>query len=223
MFCFVFFSYTCQHLWGNLQAPDLPFLAFSWGIFWALSLWSKMYIISPPKLMKRSGKVLSDMFSTVKFVHRHPEITILDLKSGRGCNESACAGVLWPRWARSKVEVVCNMDSFLSIWKGTNWSFDVLFILPFFIILIRGISYYRNERIKDLPPCYGGWIPWIGCAFEFGKSPLYFIQSMQHKVMCEVSHYRSFKVESQGPRLICCTSVDLDCLSGSLQLGIDCV
>ncbi|XP_004710939.1 24-hydroxycholesterol 7-alpha-hydroxylase [Echinops telfairi] len=31
------------------------------------------------------------------------------------------------------------------------------------------------------PPCIGGWIPWIGAAFEFGKAPLEFIEKARIK------------------------------------------
>jgi len=32
------------------------------------------------------------------------------------------------------------------------------------------------------PPCIGYWLPWIGCALEFGKEPLYFIERARRKV-----------------------------------------
>uniref|UniRef100_A0A8C1GLN8 Cytochrome P450, family 39, subfamily A, polypeptide 1 n=1 Tax=Cyprinus carpio TaxID=7962 RepID=A0A8C1GLN8_CYPCA len=33
----------------------------------------------------------------------------------------------------------------------------------------------------NAPPCIGGWIPWFGAAFEFGKAPLHFIQKARPK------------------------------------------
>lgn len=39
----------------------LPLLPFSLSICWALSLWSNMYNISPPRLMKSKGSVFSDI------------------------------------------------------------------------------------------------------------------------------------------------------------------
>ncbi len=42
-------------------------------------------------------------------------------------------------------------------------------------------------RGARLPPLEGGWLPWIGCALEFGKAPLSFIGRMQEKVS-HISH-----------------------------------
>ncbi|KAH9494668.1 hypothetical protein Btru_020478 [Bulinus truncatus] len=38
-----------------------------------------------------------------------------------------------------------------------------------------------NSRRKR-PPSYSGWIPWLGCALEFGQNPLKFIDLMGHKL-----------------------------------------
>ena len=35
---------------------------------------------------------------------------------------------------------------------------------------------------KSQPPCVGYWQPWIGCALQFGKEPLYFIERARTKV-----------------------------------------
>ncbi|ELU17287.1 hypothetical protein CAPTEDRAFT_220158 [Capitella teleta] len=74
------------------------------------------------------------------------------------------------------------MTDFLSYWRGTNWSFDVLYILPFFLIIIRGVSFYLYGRATDLPPMLSGWVPWIGCALQMGQQPLNFIQNARQKL-----------------------------------------
>ena len=43
---------------------DITLAALSCSMAWALSLWSRMYIISPPRLMKRRGRVLWAMTTT---------------------------------------------------------------------------------------------------------------------------------------------------------------
>ena len=37
-------------------------------------------------------------------------------------------------------------------------------------------------RRQNLPPERSGWIPWLGCALDFGKAPLFFIQETREKV-----------------------------------------
>lgn len=51
--------------------------------------------------------------------------------------------------------------------------------------LIAAFAYfYRSSRRKwmHLPPMCQGWIPWLGCAVEFGKAPLHFIAEKQREV-----------------------------------------
>uniref|UniRef100_A0A8C3S8R1 Lanosterol 14-alpha demethylase n=1 Tax=Chelydra serpentina TaxID=8475 RepID=A0A8C3S8R1_CHESE len=36
-------------------------------------------------------------------------------------------------------------------------------------------------RNPNSPPCIGGWIPWLGAAFQFGKAPLEFIEQARVK------------------------------------------
>ena len=49
------------------------------------------------------------------------------------------------------------------------------YILISVITLITLILFIRRRKFTAHPPCYYGWIPWFGCAFEFGKEPLIFI------------------------------------------------
>ena len=50
------------------------------------------------------------------------------------------------------------------------------------IVTLIGLYYIINKNQKrKYPPSYG-WIPYIGCAVEFGKSPLHFIKWATQKV-----------------------------------------
>jgi len=48
------------------------------------------------------------------------------------------------------------------------------------------IIYVQVFKRRRQPPCLGYWQPWLGCAVEFGKEPLYFIERARRKV----SYYR---------------------------------
>ncbi|KAL8619018.1 hypothetical protein ACOMHN_020716 [Nucella lapillus] len=39
-----------------------------------------------------------------------------------------------------------------------------------------------NNEGKNLPPLYAGWIPWVGCALEFGKAPVHFIEQKRKEL-----------------------------------------
>nr|KAF6362719.1 cytochrome P450 family 39 subfamily A member 1 [Pipistrellus kuhlii] len=56
-------------------------------------------------------------------------------------------------------------------------------IFPSVIIILGCVALLLFLRWKNLsgPPCIGGWIPWIGAAFEFGKAPLEFIEKARIK------------------------------------------
>lgn len=40
----------------------------------------------------------------------------------------------------------------------------------------------RAYRTDKLPPVRSGWLPWLGCALEFGKEPLNFIKRTKDEV-----------------------------------------
>ncbi|XP_036623686.1 24-hydroxycholesterol 7-alpha-hydroxylase [Trichosurus vulpecula] len=57
-----------------------------------------------------------------------------------------------------------------------------LFLMSFAIILGCTAFYlYHQQRNTHRPPCVGGWIPWIGAMFQFGKAPLEFIEQARIK------------------------------------------
>lgn len=57
------------------------------------------------------------------------------------------------------------------------------FISPAVIIILGCVTLLLFLQWKNLrgPPCIGGWIPWIGAGFEFGKAPLEFIEKARIK------------------------------------------
>ncbi|XP_007934362.1 24-hydroxycholesterol 7-alpha-hydroxylase [Orycteropus afer afer] len=56
-------------------------------------------------------------------------------------------------------------------------------VSPTVIIFLGCIAFLLLLQWKNLrgPPCIGGWIPWIGAGFEFGKAPLEFIEKARIK------------------------------------------
>ncbi|KAI4560710.1 hypothetical protein MJG53_017339 [Ovis ammon polii x Ovis aries] len=57
------------------------------------------------------------------------------------------------------------------------------FISPTVIIILGCVAVLLFLQWKNLrrPPCIRGWIPWIGAGFEFGKTPLEFIEKARIK------------------------------------------
>ncbi|XP_045195675.1 24-hydroxycholesterol 7-alpha-hydroxylase-like [Mercenaria mercenaria] len=45
-----------------------------------------------------------------------------------------------------------------------------------FIFSVLILIYFERYHDKKAPPSCGGWIPWLGCAVQFGKQPLGFIK-----------------------------------------------
>ncbi|XP_033741242.1 24-hydroxycholesterol 7-alpha-hydroxylase-like [Pecten maximus] len=51
------------------------------------------------------------------------------------------------------------------------------------VILLYTIYRFSKPRYQsNFPPLRQGWVPWIGCAFEFGVEPLAFIDKMRRKM-----------------------------------------
>ncbi|XP_010007821.1 PREDICTED: 24-hydroxycholesterol 7-alpha-hydroxylase [Nestor notabilis] len=57
--------------------------------------------------------------------------------------------------------------------------------LAFLLAAILGLLVVKavlfQLRNPSSPPCIGGWIPWFGAAFQFGKAPLEFIEQARSK------------------------------------------
>lgn len=50
--------------------------------------------------------------------------------------------------------------------------------------VLKGIMkhFFKSQGSSRIPPLYSGWIPWLGCAVDFGRAPLYFIDEKRRKV-----------------------------------------
>uniref|UniRef100_A0A8C1EIE7 Cytochrome P450, family 39, subfamily A, polypeptide 1 n=1 Tax=Cyprinus carpio carpio TaxID=630221 RepID=A0A8C1EIE7_CYPCA len=57
----------------------------------------------------------------------------------------------------------------------------ITLILTVFTMIISFHLLFGKRSHPNAPPCIGGWIPWFGAAFEFGKAPLHFIQKARPK------------------------------------------
>ena len=79
------------------------------------------------------------------------------------------------RSSRPKGQNMANFDIFESF---TNLQFigslTVVILVSLYFLIVKGSK-------NNFPPSYG-WIPFIGCAVEFGKQPLYFINEAKEKV-----------------------------------------
>ncbi|KAI0208253.1 24-hydroxycholesterol 7-alpha-hydroxylase [Lamellibrachia satsuma] len=64
------------------------------------------------------------------------------------------------------------------LWEKPIFVFALL-VLPLGVAVIY--PFYSSRRNEVYPPCRG-WIPWLGCAVEFGKAPLYFIEESRRKL-----------------------------------------
>ena len=61
------------------------------------------------------------------------------------------------------------LHSLTNLFSSHYWLFLVMTVIT--------ILFFRYKKtIQNYPPCRKGWLPWIGCAIEFGKSPLWFIE-----------------------------------------------
>ena len=59
------------------------------------------------------------------------------------------------------------------------WLVAILTVLG----LLTSLLLKRTHGGADkLPPLRSGWLPWLGCALEFGKEPLNFIKRIRDEV-----------------------------------------
>ncbi|KAJ8780031.1 hypothetical protein J1605_012067 [Eschrichtius robustus] len=79
------------------------------------------------------------------------------------------------------------------------------FISPTVVIILGCVALLLFLQWKNLrgPPCIGGWIPWIGAGFEFGKTPLQFIEKARIKygpifTIVAVGTRMTFVTEEEG-------------------------
>nr|XP_058950631.1 24-hydroxycholesterol 7-alpha-hydroxylase-like isoform X1 [Pocillopora verrucosa] len=68
------------------------------------------------------------------------------------------------------------------------------------VISLLTLNLLRTKNVK-YPPIIKGWIPWLGCAIEFGKAPLTFIKESSEK------HGEVFTFYAIGQRMTFLTDV----------------
>ena len=66
---------------------------------------------------------------------------------------------------------------------GSEFLVSALLLLAAYLywLLSRGPS-ARLSFAAKVPPVQGGWLPWVGCALQFGKEPLWYIKKTHDKV-----------------------------------------
>ena len=69
-----------------------------------------------------------------------------------------------------------------------------LFFVSFLVIALFLLNFMATKNFK-YPPVIKGWIPWFGCAIDFGKEPLNFIKKSTEK------HGLIFTVYAAGQRM----------------------
>jgi len=60
------------------------------------------------------------------------------------------------------------------------WLVIILFVGLVTFLVLQKASVSRGA--DKLPPIRTGWLPWLGCALEFGKEPLHFIKRTRDEV-----------------------------------------
>lgn len=58
------------------------------------------------------------------------------------------------------------------------------FIVGLLILLV--LQSIVSHGTDKLPPVRSGWLPWLGCALEFGKEPLSFIKRTKDEVTYKI-------------------------------------
>lgn len=66
---------------------------------------------------------------------------------------------------------------------------ETLVLSGFTVVLftIAAHSLWRQSQLRKttenvFPPLYSGWLPWVGCAVEFGREPVYFIEEKRKEL-----------------------------------------
>ena len=75
-----------------------------------------------------------------------------------------------------------------------------LLFVGFLVIALLSLNFLATKNVK-YPPVIKGWIPWLGCAIEFGKAPLLFIKKSSE------THGVIFTVYAAGQRMTFLTDV----------------
>lgn len=80
---------------------------------------------------------------------------------------------------------IATMDV-LSLSLGSTGLLTAVFVFLSVIFYI----FSKKTQENNAPPSCKGWIPWLGCAFDFGVAPLGFIDKKRREVckLCTLSH-----------------------------------
>lgn len=183
----------------------LPFCAFSWGILWALKRWSKMYIISPPRLIKSSGNVFSDIVDGLeKITLRTAQITHKRKRWSACTPVQTASKISKDRHARRDVNWADKMAAESAAGANDRAISQTLSGFTPVVLLISLVVYrlWRQKKTleKNYPPLHAGWIPWVGCAVEFGREPVFFIDTKRKEVRWSRVRFRSFDFHDNHKR-----------------------
>jgi len=87
---------------------------------------------------------------------------------------------------------VSQFDIWREIFSFTFGFDDIRFYVIIAIFILTSIIYvcFKENKIYTPPPCCKGWIPFIGCAIEFGKNPLAFFGQKMEEV-CKLEKFYS--------------------------------
>ncbi|XP_071113584.1 24-hydroxycholesterol 7-alpha-hydroxylase-like isoform X1 [Haliotis cracherodii] len=78
----------------------------------------------------------------------------------------------------------------------------VLMVVPVSVLLYVVVTYFTRRNYEKQPPVYQGWMPWLGCALEFGRAPLTFIQQKHEELgpvftLCVAGERYTFLMEAE--------------------------
>ena len=71
---------------------------------------------------------------------------------------------------------------------------SVIIVASLFFLTLISVTLMKSKQAKK-PPVIAGWIPWVGCAIEFGKAPLNFIKAARDR------HGKIFTFYAAGQRM----------------------
>ena len=92
-----------------------------------------------------------------------------------------------PKWLyvlprKVKVMTMAIADSSTFVFQTFDWR-EYLKSLAFVTcVILFSLFFLRPRKSTKYPPVCKGWIPWLGCAVEFGKRPLNFIEQKRKEV-----------------------------------------
>ncbi|XP_067674947.1 24-hydroxycholesterol 7-alpha-hydroxylase-like [Haliotis asinina] len=82
------------------------------------------------------------------------------------------------------------------------FSVALMVVLSLLLLAYVFVTCLKRRNHDKQPPVYQGWIPWLGCAIEFGRSPLTFILQKQEELgpvftLCVAGERYTFLMEAE--------------------------